>query len=207
MIVIIFKKTIIRKYIMNILRSIRLIINYKTFIVTILAIIATYGCDKYAYIADMPLTLIGIAIVFPIVFAINSAYVRRESALQNLADFKAHSIALAYAARDWEGDESFDGLPDELKTRLFNVYSVIREKLLTRADHKKNILSDYEKTISEEFTNLSKTIQKFRELGLPSGEVSRVNQYLSKILVDYRSRDVNILRVSSHTLRKPEEYL
>jgi len=66
---------------MKILRSLYLIINYKTFIVTILAVATTWLCNYYHILADFPLTLIGIAIVFPVVFSIDSAYKRRERAL------------------------------------------------------------------------------------------------------------------------------
>ncbi|MDA0194605.1 MAG: hypothetical protein O2951_06080 [Bacteroidetes bacterium] len=49
---------------MKILRSIFLIINYKTFIVTIVAVGVTVFCKHYEIYADFPLPLIGVALGF-----------------------------------------------------------------------------------------------------------------------------------------------
>ena len=86
---------------MRILKSLWMILNFKTIIITLLSITSTWICIRYELTAEFPLTLVGIAIVFPIVFSINSAYTRRERALSYLADFHAHTIALYMAARDW----------------------------------------------------------------------------------------------------------
>lgn len=171
---------------MGILRSIRLIINYKTFIVTALALIATWFCDYYHFTADMPLTLLGIAIVFPIVFAINSAYIRREQALNYIADFKAHSVAMVYAARDWGIDQK-SGMMLEIKTSLINLFLALQKKLLTKRIYKS---IETERPVFDEFSNLSKNIQKFKKLDLSPGELARVNQYLSKMMIDYENLKV-----------------
>ena len=91
-------------------RSIFTIINWKTFIITILSVVATYFCNIYNVQADFPLNLVGIAIVFPVVFSIDSAYKRRERALSLLADFKAHLLAINHASIDWitPGEEKFN---------------------------------------------------------------------------------------------------
>ena len=64
------------------------ITNFKTFFVTFLSICATYICITYEIHADLPLALVSIAIIFPVVFAINSAYARREQGLVSLAACK-----------------------------------------------------------------------------------------------------------------------
>ncbi len=160
---------------MKILRSLYLIINYKTFIVTILAVVSTWLCNRYNIIADFPLTLIGIAMVFPVVFSIDSAYKRRERALWMLSDFKAHVLAIYLASRDWlEGNEDFEL---EVKDKLIGVYGSIRE-IFTNGSEKDQI------NIYKKISDLSILMKKFRELELPSGEISRVSQYISKITVD-----------------------
>src|SRR5882672_10114942 len=83
------------------LRSFSLIINYKTFIITALAVISTYVCFKLDLTAKFPDMLVSVAVVFPVVFSIGSAYNRRETALQRFADFRGHAIAIYYATRDW----------------------------------------------------------------------------------------------------------
>lgn len=152
---------------MKILRSLYLIINYKTFIVTILAVISTWLCNRYNIIADFPLTLIGIAMVFPVVFSIDSVYKRRERALWMLSDFKAHVLAIYLASRDWlEGNEDFE---EEVKDKLIGVYSSIRE-IFTEGNEETQI------SIYRKISDLSVLMKKFRELELPSGEISRVSQ-------------------------------
>ncbi|MCB0505707.1 MAG: hypothetical protein KDC58_09405 [Cyclobacteriaceae bacterium] len=163
---------------MRLIRSIYLIINYKTFILTALAVVSTWLCNRYQIIAEFPLTLVGIAIVFPVVFSIDSAYKRRERALWMLSDFKAHFMALYFASRDWlEEDKNFK---EEIKDHLLDVYQSIRE-IFTNGTHDKE---KAELHIYEKLSELSLIMKKFKELGLPSGELSRVSQYVSKIAID-----------------------
>ena len=86
---------------MNTILNFFRIINHRTLIIIGMALGATWFCRENGYAAELPTTLIGIAVIFPIVFSINSAYRRREEALKYLASIKGHLIALAFAARDW----------------------------------------------------------------------------------------------------------
>lgn len=163
---------------MRLIRSIYLIINYKTFILTALAVVSTWLCNRYHIIAEFPLTLVGIAIVFPVVFSIDSAYKRRERALLMLSDFKAHVISIYLASRDWlEDNEEFE---EEIKNKLMEVYGSIREIFTNGTSDKEKA----ELTIYSKMSELSFLMKKFRALGLPSGEISRVSQYISKIALD-----------------------
>src|SRR6476661_8451071 len=99
----------------KVLKSFFLIINYKTLIVTALSIISTYVCFRFGFVAKFPDMLVGVAIVFPVVFSIGSAYNRRETALQRFSDFKGHAIAFYYASRDWTTDKESD-LPAKART-------------------------------------------------------------------------------------------
>src|SRR3990170_2075715 len=95
------------------LRSFFLIINYKTVIITVLAVVSSQVCFNLGLTAKFPDMLVGVAIVFPVVFSIGSAYNRRETALQRFSDFKAHAIAIYYASRDWTTDNN--DLPDRMR--------------------------------------------------------------------------------------------
>jgi ABC-type multidrug transport system fused ATPase/permease subunit len=162
---------------MRLIRSIYLIINYKTLILTTLAVVSTWLCNRYHVVAEFPLTLVGIAIVFPVVFSIDSAYKRRERALWMLSDFKAHFIALYFASRDWiEGNEEFQ---NEIKDKLIDVYKSIRDIFTNGLNEEEQA----EQAIYSKLSELSGLMKKFRTLGLPSGEISRVSQYISKITV------------------------
>ncbi len=125
------------------------------------------------------MTLVGVAIVFPIVFSIDSAYKRRELALQYYADLKGHGLSLYLAAKDWMSEE-----PDfhpRMKDAIQRTFFAIRD-FLTSSDN--NVL-DRERELYTHFAELSVMVQEFRKLGLPSGELSRVNQYISKIIVAF----------------------
>jgi len=155
-----------------------MIINYKTLIVAALAIGSILLCKHYDLHADFPLTLVGIAIVFPVVFSIDSAYKRRERALNYIADMKAHIMSIYLASRDWEGaNESFY---KEVEPMLIRVYESVGSYLTSGNP----VDVEKELNISNRISELSHKMQDFRELGLQAGEVSRINQYISKILVD-----------------------
>jgi hypothetical protein len=66
----------------------KLIFSKNTFIVAFFAVASTYICLYFELYADFSLALIGIAVVFPIVFSINSAYKRREVALNHYATLR-----------------------------------------------------------------------------------------------------------------------
>ena len=79
---------------MHVLRSARLIFTKNSLIIGLLSCLSTFICLYYKLYADFSLTLIGIAVVFPIVFSINGAYKRREVALNLYGTLKAHGRSL-----------------------------------------------------------------------------------------------------------------
>ncbi|MGY8953027.1 MAG: hypothetical protein ACKVJP_06650, partial [Flavobacteriales bacterium] len=86
---------------MKTIKSFFSIFNYKTIIASIISFASSYACVHYEIKAEFPFYLISIAIVFPIVFSIDSAYKRREHALQYYADLKGHAISLYLGIREW----------------------------------------------------------------------------------------------------------
>src|SRR5882757_8119550 len=110
------------------IKSFSLIINYKTLIITALSVISTYFCYTHNLTAKFPDMLVGVAIVFPVVFSIGSAYNRRETALQRWADFKGHAIAIYYATRDWTSDKQND-LPARAKTLTIEMMHLMKTLL------------------------------------------------------------------------------
>ena len=77
------------------------VFNYKTLIITSLSVATTFLCIKFKITAKFPDLLIGMAIVFPVVFSISSAFTRREFALQRFSEFKGHLISIYFAFRYW----------------------------------------------------------------------------------------------------------
>jgi len=165
----------------RVIKSFSLIINYKTFIITALAVISTYTCFQLGLTAKFPDMLVGVAIVFPVVFSIGSAYTRRETALQRLADFKGHAVAIYYATRDWPTSKDSD-LPTRTKQIIFDMMKLMRDMFKTEKDPvwKKNETQMYQL-----FSRLSIMTMELRNQGVQSGEISRVSQYVSKVIIAF----------------------
>ncbi|MBT1703179.1 hypothetical protein [Chryseosolibacter indicus] len=177
----------------RILKSFFLIINYKTLIITALAVISTYICFHLGLTADFPDMLVGVAIVFPVVFSIGSAYNRRESALQRFSDFKGHAIAIYYASRDWPTIKEND-LKERVKFLVNGMTILMREMFKSnhRAEWQEN-----EKKIYSYFSQLSTLTMQMRNYGVQSGEVSRLSQYVSKMIIAFDNLKI------IHTYRTP----
>ncbi len=55
-----------------------------------MSLASTWVSLRVNFVAEFPLTIIGIAVVFPLVFSISEAYKRREKALAHYGSLKAH---------------------------------------------------------------------------------------------------------------------
>ncbi len=65
------------------------IINYRTLITIFLSIVVPYIAYRFRIVYNLDLTLISIAIIFPLVFTIRGAFRRREKALEYLSRFRS----------------------------------------------------------------------------------------------------------------------
>jgi len=163
------------------LKQILIIVNPKTIVVTLLAVLSTYLCLRYEIIAEFPMTLIATAVVFPIVFSIGGAYKRRENALTKYSSLKAHGRALYFASRDWleDSDEDVQG---KVKALLGQLLIACRTLLAEPISE----MSANEERVYRAFSKLSAFIREdLRGKGLSAGEVSRCNQFLSKMLIAF----------------------
>ncbi len=167
---------------MKVLRSFRLIFNLKTLIVVVLSCASTYLCSYYGIKVNFPMTIIGIAVVFPIVFSISGAYKRRETALKHYASLKAHGRAIFLASRDWVPDSDSE-FQNGMKSILKELLRGVRELLHTGREDREQKEAEVYQTLSK----VSLFIKSFRTRGLPGGEVSRCNQYFSKMLDAFES--------------------
>jgi predicted membrane chloride channel (bestrophin family) len=165
---------------MNLMRSVRLILSPNTIVVAIFSVITTYLCIHYEVYADFPLTLIGIAVVFPIVFSISGAYARRERALQFYGSMKAHGRSIYFASRDWIPN-SEARYQEELKILLREILAGMRDMFMMEVEES----AEGEKYVYKKFSELSLFIKKCGERGMPEGGISRTNQYASKMLESF----------------------
>ncbi len=147
-----------------------------------LAVASTWICRRQEWFAEFPLTMIGTAVIFPIVFSIGGAYKRRETALDKYADIKAHGRALYFASRDWI-DDTDPELLAELRGLLFELLNASRD--LFKQPVRK--MADQERRVYVALSELSTYVNGLRDRGLPSGEASRCNQFLSKMMISFES--------------------
>ena len=160
--------------------SLRSIINLQTLIVTASAVLSTWYCRHMGYIANFPLTLIGIAVVFPVVFSIGGAYKRRETALNHYGSLKGNGFAIQLAVRDWPA-EADHSLTDSMRKELTGMLTACRDLLsapLAESD-------ENERKVLASFSRLSLLIRKLRDGGMAAGDLSRANQYLEKMLISF----------------------
>ena len=174
---------------MNVIKNFLKLLNWQTAIVILLSVVATYLCITFDIVIELPTGLIGIAIVFPIVFSINAAYRRREEALRAFASLKAHSVALFYAHRDWVPNNS-----SEHQKRIKELIKSLMESI------RKSFTSDSEKEadfqqIYKVFSQMSDSMEKLRAAQVSGSEISRANQYLRSIIIEYeRMRNIFVYR-------------
>lgn len=180
----------------RILHSFSLIINYKTFIITALSVISTYTCYRLGLTAKFPDMLVGVAIVFPVVFSIGSAYSRRETALQRWADFKGHAICIYYATRDWTTSKDVE-LPERTRNLIISMMQSLKDIL--KGDRSE--WTDSETEYYKYFSRLSSITMELRNHGVQSGEISRVSQYVSKMIVAFDNLKIIFLYRTPITLR------
>lgn len=162
------------------------ILSFNTLLALFIAIGSTSICIYYGWKMDFPLTIIGIAVVFPIVFSIGGAYNRRESALVQYGVMKSMGRAIFLAARDWlrdDGEKASKNV-ENFKSHTYNIFTLC----VTLFKNSKNEqFSNEEREIYREFSNISKSIEDLRDRGLSGSEVSRVNGYLSRYLTAFET--------------------
>lgn len=168
---------------MHQIRRFLLILNFQTLIISGLAVASTAICIHYKYEADFPLTLVATSIVFPIVFSIGGAYKRREDALKQYAEIKGYLRAIYFASRDWLESPKQEDV-ERIKVIINDFFSNFRN-LFT--GEKSELMANEEK-VYDNFSDFSLFINKdLRKAGLPSGECSRTNQYLQKMMISFES--------------------
>lgn len=166
---------------MSAIKRLQSIFNFKTLIVTVLSVLSTWICIKTGFVADFPLTLMATAVIFPIVFSIGGAYKRRENALVHYGTLKAHGRAIYFVSRDWLAETT-----PEIQGKFRDELVTLMEACRTLFTHPQKDVGLYESAVYDSFSRLSTLIKTdLREKGLASGEVSRTNQYLSKMFTAF----------------------
>jgi len=119
------------------------IINYKTLIAVLISIGVLYFAEKNKIDYEIDLTLISIAIIFPLVFCIRSAFRRREKALEHLSQFRSNLRTVEHYLK-----------MSKLTDDMLNEFSLLMNKLE----------SEFLKELSKPDINLKKIDNNTEEL-------------------------------------------
>jgi len=167
----------------NRIKRIALIVNLQTLIISGLAVLSTAICIRFKYEADFPLTLVATSIVFPIVFSIGGAYKRREAALKEYAAIKGYLRSIYFVSRDWLDQPKKENV-DKMLLLIEDFFTNFR---IMFTSPKEDLLQNEEK-VYDNFSAMSLYIKhELRGEGLSSGECSRTNQYLQKMMIAFES--------------------
>jgi len=129
-----------------------IIINFRTLITLLLSVMVPFIAYEFEVVYNIDLTLMSIAIIFPLVFTIRGAFRRREKALEHLSRFRAslrtvESFFLASKMSDELKSESERKI-QELNDALFNHLNTKSEDT-QGFDNKLNAIFDFIKTNRE----------------------------------------------------------
>ena len=100
-------------------------INSRTLIAVLLAILATWISYRFNLIFNLDLTIISVAVVFPLVFTLGSAFQRREKAMEHLGRTKGALAAINYCFAYSKK------LNDTEKQKIYAEVKNVKKELLT----------------------------------------------------------------------------
>jgi hypothetical protein len=112
--------------------------------------------------------------------------------LQRYDDFKGHAIAIYYATRDWTSSKD-NTLSSQLSQRVQDLMRQTKLMLKLTPDE----FRSRKKEMYALFSKKSILSTQLSELGVQSGEISRVSQYVSKIIIAFDNMKI------IHTHRTP----
>ena len=78
------------------------VITSKTVLVSLGSVCSTVFCIEYEFITEIPISLIGLAVVFPLVFTIGTAFQRRDLALKEYGAINSNFAAIFFIAKNWQ---------------------------------------------------------------------------------------------------------
>lgn len=106
------------------MRKYLIVMNFRTAIVIIITLLATKIIESFTISLNIDLTLLSIAILFPLVFSIRGSFRRREKSLEFLSEFKTGLTLCLYCI-----DRS-EKTPDELKQKFREIIYSISDTMI-----------------------------------------------------------------------------
>ena len=159
------------------------IINHRTLITLLLSLLVPFCAYNFEIIYNIDLTLISIAIIFPLVFAIRGAFKRREKALEFLSLHRGAIKTIYYYFMNSAK------LPDEAKKEINDILDDLSNSFL---DHLSQ--SNYNTDKID-----SKTALIFQFIERHDDELSGgVKQKIFRFLKDVHVSQENLIAIHTH---------
>ena len=123
-----------------------IIINHRTLLTLILSILMPLLAYHFEVIANIDLTLLSIAIIFPLVFTIRGAFRRREKALEHLSRFRASLKTVINILN------SSIKVPQEEKEQASEILHAVNENLFNHLKTKEENFISFDRKVEEFYT-------------------------------------------------------
>ncbi len=159
------------------------IINHRTLITLILSIIIPFLAFEFEVFYHIDLTLISLAIIFPLVFAIRGAFKRREKSLQFLSLFRSSLKTLFYFFN------SNSKLTDSKKEEINSILHEISESFVDHLSKSSN-KTEY---IDKKTENVFKFIIENEE-NIPNSSKQKILRFLR----DLHNSIENLIAIHTH---------
>lgn len=143
----------------------------------------TYASIHFNLGYNMDLTLMSIAIIFPLVFNIRGAFRRREKALQHLSQFRSALKTIHFYI------QMTDEMPEAQMEELDGLLEQISDKTMEHLRTNSHDVSDVDKA----FRELHQSIMKYEEF-IPRRNRDRILRYLNDLQEGFE----NVHAINTH---------
>ena len=146
------------------------VLNFRTLIALVIALVTLVICYIFEFSYNIDLTLVSIAIIFPLVFNIRGSFIRRERALEYLSQFRSALLTLNYYFKN------SPKLTEDDKREMTNILLEISNELTVHLGN-----SDYDtKDIDERVQKVFNFITDKNEL-IPARYKVRIFRFLNDL--------------------------
>lgn len=152
-------------------------------VVLVISVLATYLSIHYNLGYNVDLTLLSIAIIFPLVFNIRGAFKRREKALEHLSQFRTSLTTILHYI------QMSRNLPQEDNSKLESAINHISDDVILFLKQGGTDTSE----VDEAFKELHETI-----LGLNDNMPSKIKDRIFRFMNNMQEAFENVYAINSH---------
>ena len=159
-----------------------IIINFRTLITMALSLFVPFIAYQFKVVYNIDLTLMSIAIIFPLVFTIRGAFRRREKALEHLSRFRA-------SLKTVENFFLNSKIEDSLKTESSRIILELNDALYSHLSTKSEDTTSFDAKVKEVYGFIEKNKEH-----ISNGTREKIFRFFRDII---ESSD-NLIAIHSH---------